>query len=324
MNTLAQKPSLSPTSRTDRQTLLRRFVQAYWLRPENALWMTLRSLALDRVAFHSPSMDISCGDGIFSFLHMGGEFDPSFDVFQSVDHLDQVRDQHADMFDAVGDSYRPPITNAPRQRIDVGSDCKASMLSKAGRLRFYKKLVEHDNNHRQLFESNSFATIYCNSAYWVENIEFFLAELARIVQPDGTIVLHVKLDSMKGYTLTRFESLLGARFLDIIDRGRMECWPSLADRATWEKRFQRAGLSIASVVPFVTRTHSHLWDIGLRPIAPQLIKMANTLNPHSRDEIKRDWVELFCELLVPFCDPGFDLFSGNDEPAELQYVLTRP
>lgn len=323
MNALAQKSSLSPSPRTDRQTLLRRFVQAYWLRPENALWMTLRSLALDRVVFHSPSIDVSCGDGIFSFLHMGGGFDPSFDVFQSVAHLDQVRDRHADIFDAVDDSYRPSITMAPRQRIDVGSDCKGTMLAKAAELRFYEKLVEQDNNHRQPFESGSFATIYCNSAYWVKNIEFFLAELARILQPDGTIVLHVKLDSMKGYTLTRFESQLGARFLEIIDRGRMECWSSLADRMTWEKRFQRAGLSIASVVPFVTRTHSHLWDIGLRPIAPQLIKMANNLNSHSRNEIKRDWVDLFCELLAPFCDPGFDLFSGSDDPAELQYVLTR-
>ena len=55
--------------------LLRRFVQAYWLRPENALWMTLRSTTLSAHALERPSLDVSCGDGVFSFLHAGGAFD---------------------------------------------------------------------------------------------------------------------------------------------------------------------------------------------------------------------------------------------------------
>lgn len=307
----------------DRMALLRRFVEAYWLRPENALWMTLRSDALRQVALGPSSIDVSCGDGIFSFLHLGGEFDAAFDVFQSVDHLDKVRENHADMFDSVNSSYRPPVNQRPREVIGVGSDCKASMLAKARALNFYGSLVEQDNNQPLRFESESFATVYCNSAYWVKNIDGFLRELARIVQSDGRVVLHVKLDCMKEYTLSKFESVLGARFLDIIERGRMDCWPSLTDRGTWEQRFKRAGFVIRAVTPFVTRTHSHLWDVGLRPIAPQLIRMANGLTPTTRAEIKRDWVDLFCELLTPLCDPQFDLFAGDDEPAELQYVLGR-
>jgi hypothetical protein len=135
------------------------------------------------------------------------------------------------------------------------------------------------------------------------------------------VILQVKLDSMRRYTLANHEAALGRRFLDIIGRGRAETWPTVADRATWESRFARAGLSVEVATPFVTRTHAHIWDIGLRPIAPMLIRMAGALTPETRSEIKRDWVELFCELLEPLCDPNLDLFPTRDEPAEVQYTL---
>ena len=65
------------------EELLRRYLNIYWLRPENAFWTVLRSLAWRQVAMPSPSIDLSCGDGVFSFVHAGGAFGPSFDVFQS-------------------------------------------------------------------------------------------------------------------------------------------------------------------------------------------------------------------------------------------------
>jgi hypothetical protein len=49
--------------------------------------------------------------------------------------------------------------------------------------------------------------------------------------------------------------------------------------------------------------------------------MANALAPATRADIKREWVDLLCELLSPLCRPTFDLFPGDDEPAEIQYVL---
>ncbi len=311
---------LKPATR-GKTALLRQFVEAYWLRPENAMWMTLRSMTLSAVQLQRPSIDLSCGDGVFSFLHCGGVFDPAFDVFTSVARQNRRTIETADMFDHVDDDYRPPIVSRPNVSIDVGTDSKTSMLAKAERLRFYDRLVEHDHNHRLPFPDSSFQTIYCNAAYWVRNVDGFLSELRRIVRDDGRIILQVKLDSMRRYTLGAYEATLGPRFLEIIGRGRMECWPTLADRQTWETRFADARLTIENATPFITESHARLWDIGLRPIAPMLVKMANALSPPTRAEIKAEWVDQVCELLQPLCDPSLELLSSHDEPAEIQYSL---
>lgn len=283
--------------------------------------MTLRSEALSRETWRSPGADVSCGDGVFSFLHHGGQFDPSFDVFQSVASLDRVTHEHADMYDCSDPAYAPPIVYPAIRRIDMGTDLKRAMLDKAAALNLYDRLVCHDNNEPLPFPDASLETIYCNSAYWVERIDAFLAELGRVVSPTGRVILHVKMADMARFTLRPWADRLGGSFLRIIGRGRLECWPSLMSRADWERRFAAAGLRIVSAVPFATRTHAHLWDVGLRPVAPMLVRMANALDATTRSSIKRDWVDLMCELLTPIARAEFDLFDQPDESAELQYVL---
>ena len=318
---LAAVDPATPLDAKSRLRLLRQYVQAYWLRPENAFWMCLRSLTLGRCAIRSPSCDMACGDGVFSFLHAGGEFDQRFDVFGAVGHLDRVTDEHADMFDAGGARYAPRITRPAACRIDVGADLKPELLQKAATLGFYQRLVEHDCNRPLPFPDQAFATVYCNSAYWIRAVDRLLRELRRITRPDGTVILHVKLAALQDYTLRAFRRQLGDRFLELIDRGRRGCWPTIGTRSQWEQRFKQAGLTIADATPFVTRTHAHIWDVGLRPFAPLLVRMANALTPELRVEIKHDWVALLLELLEPLCRPDFDLFAEASEPAEIQYVL---
>jgi hypothetical protein len=101
----------------------------------------------------------------------------------------------------------------------------------------------------------------------------------------------------------------------------MDCWPSLCSRSEWERRFAAAGLAVEQVHTIASRTHAQIWDIGLRPLAPLLVRMANGLTRRDRSAIKRDWIELCLDLLAPMCRFDFDLFPGDHKPAELQYVL---
>lgn len=302
---------------------LSRYMSAYWLRPENAMWMTLRHVALRAHPVIGPSADLSCGDGVFSFLHAGGALADSFDVFSSVGHLDRVTGQHADMFDVHDADYSPLVTRQPDWSYDVGADLKTSMLEKAAKLHFYSAHVQADNNLPLPFENECFQTVHCNAAYWVREIDLFLRELRRITRASGTILLHVKLAAMSDYTLESRRAALGARVLDILGRGRLACWPTVASRSEWERRFARAGLAVQDAEPLATASHARIWDIGLRPIAPLLVRMAGALTPENRASIKRDWVDLFVDLAEPLCDAELALTGDEGEPAEIQYVLRR-
>lgn len=319
--------SRTPDSCLDRDArrvrLLRRFLNAYWLRPENALWMALRSEALSTVPMTPPAIDVCCGDGLFSFLHAGGQLDESFDVFTGVARS-RPEAPTADMFDDAPDSYRPKIARAPEFRIDTGLDLKDALLQKASRLKFYSRLVRHDTNQPLPLPDASYQTIYCNAAYWVENIDDFLRELRRIATADARVVLQIKLDCLRDYTLEPFRDQLGDAFLQLIARGRLDCYPSLADEATWLARFERAGLRVLERRPFVTRTHAHIWDIGLRPLAPMLVRLANGVDDATRLAVKRDWVATCETLFGPFLNTTINLFSTESTPAEVQFVLGVP
>jgi SAM-dependent methyltransferase len=319
--TTLTKPSVRRV-RTTTHDKLRAFMNAYWLRPENAFWMLLRSDALDAVPIRGPFADLSCGDGVFSFLHAGGRFTSDFDVFSSVANLQEVHTRSADIFDCVDADYQPGIASTPSMTVDCGTDIKTSMLDKASKLGLYERLVQHNNNERLPFDDCAFETVYCNAAYWVDQVDSFLSEVGRITAPAGTVVMHVKLDTIKQYTLADKRAMLGDRWLQLMDRGRIASWPSLCSQAEWEKRFDNAGLEIVGVQPIATATHAHVWDIGLRPIAPLLIKTMSQIQPHLRNEIKSEWVDLFCELARPFCSPDVELMGKPNGPAELQYVLT--
>ncbi len=315
---LTAEPELGAPPRASK---LRRFLNCYWLRPENALWMTLRSDVLEPCQFGRPSIDLSCGDGIFSFLHAGGDFDLDFDVFTSVRFPDQACQSHADMFNHIDDRYCPMITARPNCRISVGTDWKRSLLDKAALLGLYDRLILQDNNCPLKLPDGGFATVYCNAIYWVRQIEMFLREIRRITKPEGHVLLQVKLANIFDYTLERFRKTLGERWLQIIGRGRFETWLSMGDDETWRQRFAAAGLTVEQAIPFVTRTHAHVWDIGLRPIAPMLVRLANSVSHETRREVKTEWIELLAELLEPFAHPDLDLFGKGDGPAEVLYVL---
>jgi len=307
------------------EVLLRRFLEAYWLRPENAFWMTLRSATLQRELLRAPVSDLACGDGVYTFLHCGGVLHPDFDVFLgAVPHADTSNFRH-DMFDAASERYRPQIVRGVNERIDLGLDLKPALLGKARRLGLYDRLVQHDANRPLPVADASLRTVYCNAAYWVREIDTFLREIRRALTPDGGAILQVKLDSLDRYTLEPHRAALGDGFLEIIGRGRRDCWPTLASQSEWERRFAAAGFHIVSATPFITRTHAYLWEVGLRPIAPLLVRMANALTADTRATIKRDWVDLFMQLLAPICDPAFELSaetSERSEPAEIQFVLS--
>ena len=171
---------------------LKNFLNLYWLRPENGLITTFKSKAFEDLKFESPSLDLSCGDGLFMAIHLGAVFDDDFDYFKSTKAKEFSHDKMVDIYDDFNENYNVDFIKKPKIKIDYGSDWKQALLNKAEKLDLYKNLVLHDNNQLPLpFEDNYFKTIYSNSVYWVKQPEKLVEDIYRITSPGGMCSLEV-------------------------------------------------------------------------------------------------------------------------------------
>jgi SAM-dependent methyltransferase len=301
--------------------LLRSFLNVYWLRPETALWRTLDLLELQRFDWTRPMLDAGCGDGIFSSMLMGARLNADHDVFRSIEDTSGFFERR-DIYNQAAKEIRPEIERPPRQKIDVGLDWKESLLTKAGWLDLYERLIQHDANQRLPFADGSFRTVFCNIAYWIENLDGLLEEFHRIATPDGQVALTVPNDSYRDYLVYRYWKRYGWEWARLLDRGRSEqCLHAYAD-GEWRRRFQRAGLSVAHHSMHLSPTVIRLWDIGLRPLSPPLIRMANALDPETRRSVKKEWVDALVEILTPFLGSRIPEDEGKP-PAFHCYRLVR-
>jgi len=304
------------------QDWLEKFLNVYWLRPENAVWRANNCIALEDIEFREPSLDLSCGDGVFSFLLAGGDFAADFDIFGATDNLDEFFD-NVDIYNATSEKYDPRVVSEPDYNITVGTDWKQSLLDKAETLSFYDQLVQHDNNEPLPFDDDRFETVFSNSVYWVENLETHLEEIACVTDSDsGRAVLVLKTSHIWNFLETLWddwEDAVGPDLIEMIDRGRSDHYAHLYDDEGWTERLNDAGLSVVERRITATQLHGRLWDIGLRPISPLLIRMAYSLPTERRTAIKRDWIDLWARLLEPFNLPEFDV--RDRPPVEIAYVV---
>lgn len=294
----------------------------YWLRPETAAWRACDCLALEDVEFVAPIADVGCGDGLFSFTRAGGRIDRSYDMFSQVERLGDFF-SNVDIFNHFDETAATPqVTVAPRYTIDVGVDHKQSLLDKAAALGFYTRTMTADANVSLPLEDGKYNTIYSNILYWLEDYGAALREMRRSLNDSGKVVLQVPNDTFKDYS---FYQRLFVRtgderwkWLSLIDRGRSENIKQCKSYSAWSAIFAEAGFKVSHHKLYLSKPLLEAWDIGLRPLSPFLIEMANGLSKEKRLDIKKRWVEALLPLVAPFCEirtpfdethpPGFHLF----------------
>ena len=113
--------------------------------------------------FKGKTIDISCGDGAFSFIASGGKISSRCDMFNSI-NITQNRHGNFDAFDHYDQSYNVEVASTPSINYNYGTDWKQTLLNKASALQYYDNLICHDNNNTLPFEDNSFGYVYSNSA----------------------------------------------------------------------------------------------------------------------------------------------------------------
>jgi SAM-dependent methyltransferase len=304
--------------------ITKNFLNVYWLRPESALSHIVRSKSIYKYLNNiiQPSIDIAGGDGIVSFIACGGELSDKFDVYSSVGNLGDFYEKKADIYDHFDeDMYSPEIIVKPDNKFKYNLDWKLNLLNKSKKLQFYNEYIEHNFNNKFKFEDSYFNFIFSNSIYWASEIDQLLKEIYRIANKDAIIMFHVKNDLQKKETF-RDLNKLDDKIKFILDRGRMESYPSLASHEEWLNRFKNNNFAIEETVPTFTKDHRNIMDVGLRPFSPFLIEMANELDEIKKMSIKKKWVNLSFDLIDSISEPGSNI-GIDSRAAEYLYVLRK-
>jgi len=294
---------------TSLESKLKNYLNLYWLRPENGLMMAFKSKAFEKLKIESPSLEISCGDGLFFAIHSDGIFDENFDYFKSTrakqftqDSIDKST-KYADLYDTCNENYTVPYVQKPTIQFDYGTDWKQGLLDKASKANTHKNLILHDNNNIPFpFSDNFFQTIYSNSIYHTAskaNSDKLLSEIYRITKPGGSVGLEV-LTPFWFDTLVEMEKYFDEDAIGIFDRKRRAIMPGRQTHAEWNEKIKRAGFKIDEAISvYPNKILLDIYNVGLRPIAHLLIQMADNLSLEERRRIKQEWVNIFYRMFKP-------------------------
>ena len=303
------------------ENFLKETINWFWLRPENAVLTALRAnkYAETFKYFHANSLDVSCGDGLFSFITAGGELEPESDMYQSLDSP-KVRKGNFDIYDYYDGNYQINIKKSPKHTYKYGIDWKDNLLKKAKVLNFYDELIVHDNNKLLPFPDDSINYVYTNSAYWVKNFDEHIADLIRVTKPGGHIVLEMKnLKNMQKFSSSHYaKKIMGEKFCEIIDAGRFETWKGLKTLSHFDEVIKKhTNIEVVQREPLYGDIVAYMWDIGLRPLFNPMIKLINNVDKDIRMEVKKEWCETIYNLTAEFVK--------NYKPIEkdaIEYIYT--
>lgn len=266
--------------------LLKRYLQMYWLKPFDAVNDTANAQALRAFPWEAPILEVGGGDGVFSFIMQGGEFEPAVDRFEQADTR-----RDGDMFDV----YRPERPLRQRRRAQreyaVGVDLKWSHVMKSRATGLYRCLAVATPGALP-FKAGAFKTVFLYFPHGLIerddrlNYDRVLAEIRHVLAPDGvllmtamndTVAQHFVCHSVAG-SLARagwprasayFARLDGGRFDEVAALGR-----SLDE---WRAVLARAGFALVDARTQISPLAWRVYDVGTRPILRPLIRLMDRL-----------------------------------------------
>ena len=310
-------------------SVLRELLNVYWLRPETALWRAIDIETMKDFEVEGNSLDLGCGDGVLSFIRGGGKFDTSFDDYQSIGNLDKFYDNH-DVHDTFIEGYLPKISKKPDYMFSTALDQKNNLLQKSKTLGFYNDFILHDANKKMPFQENSYDSIFSNIVYWLDEPQKSINEISRVLNRGGQAALMLPNSSMPDFSFFNQLHIKNQNkdyeFLKYLDRGRYSSnIKTSKSYEEWKNIISKSGLKIVTHKMHLSKTVIQIWDVGLRPLFPVLLKLVNAVEDKEKlQEIKNEWIEIFMKLLEPLFDLEMqNKLNQNEEKAFHYFVLEK-
>ena len=82
----------------------------------------------------------------------------------------------------------------------------------------------------------------------------------------------------------------------------------------WQVIFEQSGLKIERHQPHLSKLTIQVWDIGLRPLFPVLLEMANELTPQKLITLKAKWMQTMMAFIEPLIKID-KAIPENEQPA---------
>jgi SAM-dependent methyltransferase len=297
--------------------MLESYIYMNWLRPENVPWeMHANAVISPYLLENCRKMEIGTGNGYTTFYYLGGKFKKEYDWYFNTNTTNFW--DNKDIFDAsnVEDIARYIETPA-KDKLEIVTDLKDTLIDQAQQLGIAKKALVQDGNAEIKFDGVDL--VFSNMLYWLEDPFKAIKEIADSLPEGGRLVTVCPnpryLDYCRSYNK---ESLAWT----LINRGRADTLKMVIEPEEFEKKVQlETDFSLEKTSLYLGKTTMNVWDIGLRPISPYLIRMANALKPEERFEIKQDW----CEAAKPIVSEVVqeELRMGKEEGAYNFFLLEK-
>ncbi len=275
---------------------LKEHLNAWWLRPEQSVWDARASEIAEPFAPKGTSLDLGCGNGLYSFISAGGAIGPEHDWFVNARSSGFAKNK--DSYDVVPrfDASRH-IVRRPRYRFTFALDHKPNLLAQAGRLGLYGALKQGDGNARLPFADGELTTVYSNILYWLKNPRERFADIGRTLSRGGRAILSLQDPSFKTICESYQWKAKRSNLLRMLNRGRAECSYWTATLPQLKAFAKPAGLRVVHAERYLSPRTLRFWDVGLRPLFPPLLEMTKRLSARDRRETKALWIETALPLM---------------------------
>ncbi len=301
--------------------LLRPYLNYAWLRPLSGLWDTVVGTKLSQINFTEPSLDIGCGDGVFSSIFLGTEYDEKFDISFG------LKNEGKDLFDHYEKgSFERVIRVQPKRQFDIGIDIKESLVQKAAETGGYKTTRVDDGVFLKTIPSDSIGSVWSNVIKNFDNIEEAISNVYRVLKSDGFIVAQLPLPSMLNnfFYYSQFveeKDPERKRHLWKMSRGEPAYHPRYLTTNEWRDLFIGQGFRDVEVVGYVVNRYIlKMWDTGFRLFVRELADFSKFLNRvDALPSIKKLVVDWCIQQAIPLLN--YENISENSN--DFSFVLIK-
>ena len=308
---------MTPSSITD---IFERLLVPMWLRPERALWEAHSLHAVQQLLEgydEGPGLEWGCTDGILTFVLCGGRFAVEFDNYDEVDP-----DISGDIDAPLGKDYfgkaetgravEARVEWRPSSCFDVGVSWKEAHIAQASRLEIFQELrCQPLDQPFKDFPDGHFATIFAHNLFWLETdrLQPALREMRRLLRKGGRLIAIFPDERQKDFLFYPKMKEANAEWALRIDRGiALNNSRHARSEVEWRRQFEQCGLRVVRRVGYIPPVVSLVYQIGLRPLFPALIRMYHLIraaDPSNLIDLKRYWIEVVRHHMAPLADTGW-------------------